>query len=86
MTGVASDRDPRHGLTSRLAGIRSDFLVAFHEREDLLRHELVGDVDIAAVKADRAARSASGARRPTARGRGASVDPDDDGDLPYSFF
>ncbi|OIQ77466.1 hypothetical protein GALL_408420 [mine drainage metagenome] len=86
MTGVGPDRDPRHGFASRLAGIRSDFLVAFHEREDLLRHELVGDVDIAAVKADRAARSASGARHPSAGGRGVPVDPDDDGDLPYSFF
>ncbi|HUX69987.1 MAG TPA: hypothetical protein VMV41_05715 [Cellulomonadaceae bacterium] len=86
MTGAGSDRGLRRGLSSRLAGIRSDFLVAFHEREDLLRHELVGDVDIAAVKADRAARSAPGARRPSAGGRGAPVDPDDDGDLPYSFF
>ncbi len=86
MTGSAPDRRPGHGLASRLAGIRSDFLVAFHEREDLLRHELVGDVDIAALKADRAARSASGARRASAGGRGASADPDDDGDLPYSFF
>ena len=86
MTVAGSDRDPRHGLRSRPSGIRSDFLVAFHEREDLLRHELVGDVDIAAVKADRAARSASGAHHPSTGGPGAPVDPDDDGDLPYSFF
>ena len=86
MTGAGSGRELRRGLSSRLAGVRSDFLVAFHEREVLLRHELVGDVDIAAVKADRAARSGPGARHPSAGGRGAHVDPDDDGDLPYSFF
>ncbi len=86
MTVVGSDRDSPRGLRSRLARFRSDFLVAFHEREDLLRHELVGNVDVAAVKADRSARSASGVRRPSDGGREVPVDPDDDGELPYSFF
>jgi len=85
VTGTGSGRRLWYELVPGLAHVRSDFLEAFHEREDLLRHELVGDVDISALKADRAARAAHTPRSTGAGGR-SSVDPDDDGDLPYSFY
>jgi hypothetical protein len=71
-------------LGIRLRQIRTDFLEAFHEREDLLRRELVRDADIDAIRAARNARSATAAR--PGRPDPTEDTDDDDGELPYSFF
>lgn len=85
MTGDRSAHRPWYEFVPGLAHVRSDFLEAYHEREDLLRRELVGDVDVDELKADRAARAARGPRS-TSSGRQATADRDDDGELPYSFY
>lgn len=85
MTGSRPEPRPWYAFVPGLAHVRSDFLEAYHEREDLLRHELVGDVDVAELRADRAARAARGPRS-TSPGRESTADRDDDGDLPYSFY
>lgn len=77
-------------IGARVRQVRTDFLTAYHEREDLLRHELVGDVDIDDLRARRQAGDLSVQRRPAAA-RTPQAAPtedasDDDGDLPYSFF
>jgi len=75
---------------------RSEFVVGIAEREDQLRHDLVGDVDVEALRADRDRRRAATSRADDTRGRARRTgrdwaseptdDPDDDdGDLPYSF-
>jgi len=73
---------------------KSEFLAALAEREDELRHDLIGDVDVEALRSERA-RDRAGrthAPRATRTGRrwadGPTEDPQDDGDdgLPYSFF
>jgi len=76
---------------------KSEFLAALAEREDELRHDLIGDVDVEALRSERARDRAGRAGRTHApraprTGRrwadGPTEDPEDDGDdgLPYSFF
>ncbi len=81
---------------------RADFTEAVAEREAQLRHGLLGDVDVAALRTERADRSGhgeagparrAGVRRADARMRRATRDfagqpteDVDDDDLPYAFF
>lgn len=73
---------------------KSEFLAGLAEREDELRHDLIGDVDVEALRSERARDRAGHAHAPraarTGRGwaDGPTEDPEDDGDddLPYSFF
>lgn len=86
------------GVATRVSGAartaRSEFLAGLAEREEQLRHDLVGDVDIDELRAERARRAAgrdhddlSGSTPAHRRTRVATEDPDDaDGDLPYSFY
>ena len=68
-------------LGARLREARSEFIDAYHEREALLRHDLVGDTDIEALRVERRSRTA-----PPGRPAHHDATEDDDGDLPYSFF
>jgi hypothetical protein len=89
------------GVATRVAGAartaRSEFLAGLAEREEQLRHDLVGDVDVDELRAERARRAAAGRDHDDLPGstsahrrtRVATEDPDDadgDGDLPYSFY
>jgi hypothetical protein len=73
---------------------KTEFLTGLAEREDELRHDLIGDVDVEALRSERVRDRAGRAHEPRARraGRGwadgPTEDPEDDGDdgLPYSFF
>lgn len=80
-------------VTTAARTARSEFLAGLAEREEQLTRELVGDVDVEAVRADRARRREADADDAGAHGRRAAhrrpatEDPDDtDGDLPYSFY
>ena len=80
--------------------VKTEFLAGLAEREAELRHDLIGDVDVEALRSERArsradrvdAPRAGRAGRATRAGRGwadgPTEDPEDDGDdgLPYSFF
>jgi hypothetical protein len=61
-------------VASAVRTLKSQFLAGMSEREEELRHDLIGDVDIDALRSER-----KRADRPT-------HDPADDDDLPYSFF
>lgn len=96
------------GVQQALRQARTDFRTGMAEREAELRDGLLGDADIDAIKAERAARTqparADGVTPPAwhtdpearrearaARARrgwedAPTEDPEDDGDLPYSFF
>ncbi|GEA88817.1 hypothetical protein [Cellulomonas cellasea] len=80
-------------VTTAARTARSEFLAGLAEREEQLTHDLVGDVDVDALREERARRRAAEDAEPAARGRRAAhrrpatEDPDDaDGDLPYSFY
>ncbi len=80
-------------VTTAARTARSEFLAGLAEREEQLKHDLVGDVDVDALREERARRREAEAAAPGAPGRGAAhrrpatEDPDDaDGDLPYSFY
>ncbi|MCC2308399.1 hypothetical protein [Cellulomonas chengniuliangii] len=78
--------------TTVAKGAKAEFLAAMREREEQLRRDLVGDVDVDAVREDRAKHRASQAE--TRRQRAAAQrwadepteDPEDDANVPYSFF
>jgi len=86
------------GTVGRVAGaartLKTEFLAGISEREAELRHDLIGDVDVEALRAERVRGRAdrTSAPRATRAGRGwadgPTEDPEDDGDdgLPYSFF
>jgi hypothetical protein len=86
------------GTVGRVASaartVRSEFLTGIAEREEELRHDLIGDVDVEALRVERERARAGGASGPRARrasrgwADGPTEDPEDDGDdgLPYSFF
>jgi hypothetical protein len=88
------------GAVRSLSDARREFAAGMAEREQQLRHDLVGDVDVDALRAQRrAAREADAAprawREQAARGEreredwagGPTDDPDDrEGDLPYAFY
>ena len=63
---------------------RTEFVAGIAEREEELRRDLIGDVDVEALRSGRN-RSRSRDRSRAAR---ATEDPEDDGDggLPYSFY
>ncbi|WP_258723198.1 hypothetical protein [Cellulomonas sp. NS3] len=82
-------------VTTAARTARAEFLAGLTEREEQLKHDLVGDVDVDvdALRDERARRretenAAPGASpRRAAHRRPATEDPDDaDGDLPYSFY
>lgn len=80
-------------VTTAARTARSEFLAGLAEREAQLKHDLVGDVDVDALREERARRREAedagvGAHgRRAAHRRPATEDPDDaDGDLPYSFY
>lgn len=83
-------------VTTAARTARTEFLAGLAEREEQLKHDLVGDVDVDALRADRARRREADGAAPAAPGapgrraahrRPATEDPDDaDGDLPYSFY
>ena len=75
-------------------GVLGEFTAGLAEREAELRHDLIGDVDVEALRSERARDRADRAHdvRTARTGRGwadgPTEDPEDDGDdgLPYSFF
>ncbi|WP_034608741.1 hypothetical protein [Cellulomonas sp. URHD0024] len=77
---------------SALRTVRSEFVAGMSERERQLRHDLVGDVDVDAIRAERPDRVADlrgswSSRRPAAgdtAAPGPTEDPDDDDG--YTFF
>lgn len=75
---------------SALRTVRSEFLAGMNERERQLRHDLVGDVDVEAIRAERPERVAElkrawSSRKPGDPARhGPTDDPDDDDG--YTFF
>jgi hypothetical protein len=81
-------------VASAARTVKTEFLAGLAEREDELRHDLIGDVDVEALRSERARGRAGRAHAPraTRAGRGwadgPTEDPEDDGDdgLPYSFF
>ncbi len=86
--GAASD------LATRARLVPAAFRAARAEREAALYDALVGDADVEATRAERR-ESRSRRGRNSAAGRGGFVydddgwpqdRPDDDGELPYSFF
>ncbi len=64
-------------LPAAVRRARADFTEAVVEREAQLRHGLLGDVDVAALRAERAA---------TRDFAGQPTEDVDDEDLPYAFF
>jgi hypothetical protein len=87
------------GVARALHDARRELRDGMAEREQQLRDDLLGDVDVDALRAERAARARAAAdeHEPAARARSArgregwadepTEDPDDgDGDLPYAFF
>jgi hypothetical protein len=86
------------GTVGRVASaartVKSEFLTGIAEREQELRHDLIGDVDVEALRGERERARAAGASGPRARratrawADSPTEDPEDDGDdgLPYSFF
>jgi hypothetical protein len=78
-------------VTTAARTARDEFLAGLAEREQQLTQELVGDVDVHALREERARRrdtqDAEGHGRRAAHRRPATEDPADaDGDLPYSFY
>lgn len=81
-------------VTTAARTVKTEFLAGLAEREAELRHDLIGDVDVEALRSERARDRADALRagRTTRAGRGwadgATEDPEDDGDdgVPYSFF
>ena len=87
--GTTDAIDGAQRVSHALATLRSDFLAAMAEREQELRHDLVGDVDVDALRAERPervakVRSAWSARRGDDWAGGPTEDPDDDDG--YTFF
>lgn len=83
-------------LASALTNARRDFVDAMAEREAQLRHDLVGDVDVDVLRAERAERTDELRRAFAGRGgrheapprvpadwAGPTEDPDDDGEAAF---
>jgi len=77
-------------VSHALVTLKSEFLAAMAEREQQLRHDLVGDADVEALRAERPERvenlrrAWSSTRRRDADWAGPTEDPDDDDG--YTFF
>ena len=72
---------------SALRTVRSEFVTGMAERERQLRHDLVGDVDVDQLRAERPERVADlrrSVRKPRTVDYGPTEDPDDDDG--YTFF
>jgi len=72
---------------SALRSVRSEFVAGMSERERQLRHDLVGDVDVDQLRAERPERVADlrrSMRKPRSQDIGPTEDPDDDDG--YTFF
>jgi hypothetical protein len=72
---------------SALRTVRSEFVTGMAEREQQLRHDLVGDADVDTLRAERPERVADlkrSVRRPRSDDLGPTEDPDDDDG--YTFF
>jgi hypothetical protein len=88
--GTTDAIDGVQRVSHAVATLKSEFLTGMAEREQQLRHDLVGDVDVEALKAERPERveslrrSWSSARRHDADWAGPTEDPDDDDG--YAFF
>lgn len=89
--GTTDALDGVQRVSHAVATLKSEFLVGMAEREQQLRHDLVGDVDVEALKAERPERvenlrrSWSAARhRDEDWAAGPTEDPDDDDG--YTFF
>lgn len=67
------------GAFRNLSDARRAFAAGMAEREAQLRHDLVGDVDVDAIRAERAA------RKTTAHGAGADGGHDDSGAVPPAW-
>lgn len=57
------------GAVRSLSDARREFLAGMAEREEQLRHDLVGDVDVDALRAERDARRAAAAREHASEAR-----------------
>jgi hypothetical protein len=88
--GTTDTIDNVQRVSHAVVTLKSEFLTGMAERERQLRHDLVGDVDVEALKAERPERVQDVRRAwSTARGRdagwsGPTEDPDDDDG--YTFF
>jgi len=87
--GTTDAIDGAQRVSHAVASFRSTFVTAMAEREQELRHDLVGDVDVEALRAERPERVASLRRSWTSRhgedwAGGPTEDPDDDDG--YTFF
>ena len=86
--GTTDAIDGAQRVSRAVATLKTDFLAAMAERERELRHDLVGDVDVEALRAERPERVASLRRSWSGRhgehAAGPTEDPDDDDG--YTFF
>ncbi len=87
--GTTDAIDGAQRVSHALATLRSEFLAGMAEREQQLRHDLVGDVDVEALRAERPERVESlrrswAGRRGDGGWAGPTQDPDDDDG--YTFF
>ena len=86
--GTTDAIDGAQRVSRAVATLKSDFLAAMAEREQELRHDLVGDVDVEALRAERPERVANLRRTWSSRRgedwSGPTEDPDDDDG--YTFF
>lgn len=86
--GTTDAIDGAQRVSHALVTLKSEFLAGMAEREQQLRHDLVGDVDVEALRAERPERVASLKRSWAARHgedwAGPTEDPDDDDG--YTFF
>ena len=88
--GTGETLDGVQRVSHAVATLKSEFLAGMAEREQQLRHDLVGDVDVEALKAERPERTEnlkrawSTARHRDADWSGPTEDPDDDDG--YTFF
>ncbi|MEZ0449634.1 hypothetical protein [Cellulomonas sp. ICMP 17802] len=88
--GTTDAVDGVQRVSHAVATLKREFLAGMSEREQQLRHDLVGDADIETLKAERPERVAnlrrswSSARHRDADWAGPTEDPDDDDG--YTFF
>lgn len=86
--GTTDAIDGAQRVSHAVTSFRSTFATAMAQREQELRHDLVGDVDVEALRAQRPQRVADLRRTWSSRGRddwkGPTEDPDDDDG--YTFF
>ncbi|GEL97142.1 DUF5984 family protein [Cellulomonas terrae] len=87
--GTTDAIDGAQRVTHAVASFRSTFATAMAQREQELRHDLVGDVDVEALRAERPERVANLRRAWSSRhgedwAGSPTEDPDDDDG--YTFF